>query len=378
MITRKNLNYISLLESAYKKAEEALKRNKRIPDPKNLSPEEKQSLEFIASHSEGNKGVLTVLITSLAHKSLKPKQDIRKHQSNIPGGYSGRSIDTKFITPFMQKIGFPAMAESGWLTRSLEQDRPYGLNYHGKITPKELKKAFLDLIDRVQTKGSDPADYLIFLFQLLVLLREEQDIKISKSRYQSKLPIKKLIKLIGMHFNHKYSVSGAARLPVLAVYSAYQCMMGEIERFEGKNLLPLEKHTSADKRSGMPGDIVVREGEHFFEGAEVKHGIKLTAQLTEYIYSKFKKYPISRFYLLSTAGIKAGEESEIDAVIEKVAKEHGCQLIANGVIDSLKYYLRLMKNTDLFLKKYISNVLRDGALKTEHKKQLKIILKQFV
>lgn len=43
-------------------------------------------------------------------------------------GYSGRSFDTKYITPFM-KFKFPkiAMRESGWLTRSLEQLEPYDL-----------------------------------------------------------------------------------------------------------------------------------------------------------------------------------------------------------------------------------------------------------
>ena len=44
---------------------------------------------------------------------------------NMEGGYSGRSFDTKYITPFLkQKRFLGAMKESGWLTRSLEQNIP--------------------------------------------------------------------------------------------------------------------------------------------------------------------------------------------------------------------------------------------------------------
>jgi DNA (cytosine-5)-methyltransferase 1 len=42
----------------------------------------------------------------------------------------------------MKKHGFPAMVDSGWLTRLLEQNRPYNLDYPGKITPTRAKDAF--------------------------------------------------------------------------------------------------------------------------------------------------------------------------------------------------------------------------------------------
>jgi DNA (cytosine-5)-methyltransferase 1 len=74
------------------------------------------------------KGVYTVLVTLLTYKSLFPEQDIRKHQSRIPGGFSGRSIDNQYITPTLKELGLPSMAESGWLTRSLEQSSPYTLD----------------------------------------------------------------------------------------------------------------------------------------------------------------------------------------------------------------------------------------------------------
>ncbi|WP_253274521.1 hypothetical protein [Nostoc sp. PCC 7107] len=106
-------------------------------------PEEYQSyLVEIAKKSFSSKGAYTVLVTILVHKILNPAQDIRYHQAKMTGGFSGRSIDTKYITPTLTELGLPAMAESGWLTRSLEQPYPYTLEYEGKITPVSLKKHF--------------------------------------------------------------------------------------------------------------------------------------------------------------------------------------------------------------------------------------------
>ena len=51
------------------------------------------------------------------------------------------TIDKNYITPWLRDHSFPAMAESGWLTRSLEQPVPYDLNYTGKIM--NVKNEFL-------------------------------------------------------------------------------------------------------------------------------------------------------------------------------------------------------------------------------------------
>ena len=253
--------------------------NKNKPDPNGLKQDEIEFLNLIATHSEDSKGVSTVIITSLVHKIFDPKQDIRKHQHNMAGGYSGRTIDTRNITPFLQKVGFPAMAESGWLTRSLEQNRPFDKKFPGKIRLGGLKKAFLQVIENIEEKKANPHTYLIYLFQLLLLQKQKTVISITKTSDLSKLPVSSIMELLDKHFNRKYSVAGAARLPVLAIYSVYECMMDEVKRFSGKELLALESHTSADARSGIPGDIVVKGNSQFFEGVEVKLGHQITEQM---------------------------------------------------------------------------------------------------
>jgi len=369
--------HLEILEEVYLQANKLLKtnNNKVVFSPK-ISSTEVKSLETVLEYCEQRKAVLTVLITSLCNKVVDPRQDIRYHQSNLKNGYSGRTLDTKYITPFMKDKKFPAMVESGWLTRSFEQNSPYDLKYRGKITPPKLKQAFLVLVDFIQNKKTSPRDYLLYLFQQLILLREYNTVEITKIGNRTKFSIKQIIDMLEEHFDQS-SVVGTARLPVLAIYSVYECMIAELKRFEGKRLLPLGSHTSADYRSGDIGDIeVVDEKNVPFEGVEVKYGKAITAQMVLDAYDKLKKYPANRYYLLSTRISDEEEQEKITKSIEFIANEHGCQVIVNGLIHSLKYYLRLLNNTDLFLEKYAHNLSVDSVIKAQQKRLWNEILKK--
>lgn len=325
-----------------------------------------KNLDEILSKSESSKAVLTVILTSAVYKFLNPDQDIRKHQTSIPQGYSGRSFDSKFITPFLKNVKFPSMAESGWLTRSLEQKVPYDMNYSGAIRPESLKIAFLETINFIQ-EGQKIEELLSYLFQGLIIQRNSQQIDLAKPL---NLPITTIIKLLSQHFSARYSADGASRLPVLALYAVYQCLINEIKRFEGKILLPIESHTSADARSGRIGDIdIVDERNRAFEAVEVKHGIPISSQLVKDAFEKFKTTQVKRYYLLSTANIDPSQATEVDQEIERIKNTHGCHVIANGLIHSLQYYIRLLSDTSEFIENYVNLVESDAALKFEHKKE---------
>ena len=201
-----------------------------------LSSYEKELLNIVLRYAEQAKGVLTVLMTSVVYKILHPEQDIRNHQSSIKNGYSGRTFDTQFITPFMKTKKFPAMAESGWLTRSLEQKVPYDKQYFGAINPPELKLSFLGILESIENKA-DAEAYFRYLLQGLILQRNKHSIELAKP---TALPISNILALLEKHFNHKYQAEGASRLPVLAIYAAYQALLPELKRYEGKSLLLLK------------------------------------------------------------------------------------------------------------------------------------------
>ena len=80
----------------------------------NLPQNIQNSLNTILLHSENSKAVLAVTMTSLVYKHFNPCQDIRKHQQSIEGGYSGRTFDTKFITPFLKECPPPDGLQDLW------------------------------------------------------------------------------------------------------------------------------------------------------------------------------------------------------------------------------------------------------------------------
>ncbi len=361
----KNKLHTEILNEIYRKALDIVNEENLELLLNQLDALEKSTIQIIADNFERGKGVLTVLITSLVHKLHNPDQDIRLHQDNMDGGYSGRGVDTKYVTPFMKEMGFPSMAESGWLTRSLEQNLPYDLNYPGKITPPELKAVFLNLLDMVQTKNKSPEKFLLIFFGKLIEHREQKKLDLAKP---TSLPISTIIDYLKQHFESRYSARGASRLPTLAIYAIYQCMIRELKRFEGKQLMSLEEHTSSDKSSGRVGDIEVRDEEdRVFEAVEIKHGIPINTQLVRDAYEKFKSHPIQRYYLLSTVGEDSADIENLTKEVSKILNIHGCQVIINGIYPSLKYYLRLLHNTYDFIDNYVENLKKDKTIKYEHK-----------
>lgn len=331
-----------------------------------LEEREQVLLNRVLHYSEQAKAVLSVLITSLVYKILHPEQDVRKHQVSIEGGYSGRTFDSKFITPFMKACKFPAMSDSGWLTRALEQKVPYDKNYSGAISPKELKPVFLELLNNIEN-GANIESYLIYLFQGLIIKRNTQTIDLAKP---TMLPIYVILDLLDKHFNSPYKAEGVSRLPVIALYAAYQCLINEVKRFENKKLLEIESHTSSDKSSGRIGDIeIMDEKNRSFEAVEVKFGIPITLQLVQDAYAKFQTTPVSRYYILSTVAPNKSEIIKIETEIQRIKNVHGCQVIVNGINPTLKYYLRLLNDTFEFIENYVNLLEDDKALKFEHKAQ---------
>lgn len=360
------MTHTEILNRIYGKAEKQLIKNKRKPITKKLSKSEIQLLTTVDHCCEKSKGASAVLITSLVQKIFNPKQDVRYHQENMKGGYSGRGIDKKYITPFLREKSFPFMASgSGWLTRSLEQNYPYTLDYRGKMTPLQMRDAFLHILNNIEIKKKDPEEYLIYLFQLLIVSRDEKRIDLAKP---SAIPISTILHFLHLHFYYKYSTHGGARLPVLAIFSTYQTMMSEVSRFSDKTLLPLKEHTSADIRSGYVADIDIKDTDgKLFEAVEIKHGIKITKRIVKECFEKFKSYSVKRYYVLSTAGVQQSEEESIDEQISEIAKLHGCEVIVNGIMPSLKYYLRLLKDPSKVIEDYVDNLKRDKTIKFEHK-----------
>ena len=333
-------------------------------------------IQTVAQNCSKQKGVYTVLVTLLVHKILEPTQDIRYHQSNMPNGFSGRTIDTQYITPTLKELGLPAMAESGWLTRSLEQPYPYTLNYNGKINSKLVKKAFLNIIDFVEKKPAQAEIIAKVLIYLVKQATQANQISITKLISPEKLNILTVINCLEAHFSHNYKTFGASKLPVLAFYAIYQRLIQEVERYKGSILKNLGSHTASDRTSKTAGDIeILDKKKKLIEAIEIKYGKPINLQMLLNAKDKIIKHNPRRYYILSSADIKHQDKTKIQDEIEFIAINHGCQVIVNGIVPTLKYYLRLVMSVENFVEDYSKLVEKDRELQAVHKIQWNNILK---
>ena len=333
-------------------------------------------IEIIAKNCSKQKGVYTVLITLLIHKIIEPTQDIRLHQSSMSGGFSGRTIDTQYITPTLKELKLPAMAESGWLTRSLEQPYPYTLDYSGKINNKAVKEAFLKIIDYVQKNQEKTETITQLLIHKVKEVTKSHQVTIIKLTNPEKLNITTVINCLEVHFNYNYKVFGASKLPVIAFYAMYQRLTKEVERYKSCTLKQLGSHTASDKTSKASGDIeVFDKNKKLIEAIEIKLGKPITLQIVLNVKDKIIKYNPRRYYIFSSNNILEQEKDKINSEIDYIATNHGGQVIINGIIPTLKYYLRLIASIENFVEDYSKLVEQDQELQAVHKTQWNTILK---
>ena len=293
-------------------------------------------------------------------------------------GFSARTIDTKFITPTLKELGLASMAESGWLTRSLEQPYPYTMDYKGEISGTDMKEAFLKVVDAFQKDKRITENLLRYILNSSILLKEKNHVKIKKISKSDDVFVSTIVSILEKHFTEKYETRGGSKLPVLAFYAIYKFLIPEIGRYKKCTLAPLGSHTASDRTSKSAGDIQVMKGKEVFEVVEVKLDKMVDVTIARIAYEKIARFNPERYYILSYIGIRDEDRKAIDDLIFEIKDTHGCQLIVNGLLHTLKYYLRLVSDTKGFLNEYIKLVENDTEIKVIHKTKLKELMKKYL
>lgn len=326
--------------------------------------------KILVDNEETCKGVFTAYISSLTYKCLNPKQDVRYHKIDLPNGYSGRSFDTKHVTPFLKEKHFAgAMKESGWLTRSIEQDAPFDFNFPGKIQKLDVKDAFLWLLDYV-TKNPNSAENMLIciLYYSIIANQARNNIIVKPVIRESDFQIPIIVGLMRGYFEYPYKSRGASILPVVCIYSLYRIMINEVARFDDCVLDKLASHNSSDKRSGETGDVVVRKNDNsLYEVCEIKFGIKPDSIMIHDIYKKIASTPVQRYYVLSTVFPDIDELPKIHDEIQRINVEHGCQVIVDNLYETISRLLRIIKNPTDFMDEFVKNIQSSTEINSEHK-----------
>lgn len=362
------MNGKDILEKAFQNAVNLVESD----EIRQISNEVKKDIDYLIEKIDSNKSIVSALVTSLVKKILKPEQDIRLHRADFEGGYSARSLDTQITTQFF-KNRFPKYAnkESSFLTLATRErikwTKDEGQNL--KIRDKKLRQSFLNVFEQVEEKKQNPKIYLGYIFAKLIKLSESEtnlfEIAESQSQEIGSLNIQLVLEMLKKHFAVKLS----SRLPVIAVYSIYEILLPKFERYKDKKLLPLQVHTSSDKHGF--GDIEIYDRENNpFEIIEIKHNIAIDKYLIFDIVKKTKNTKINRYYILTTFqnGFRdAKTEKVVTEYILQIKQQTNLDIIANGIISTLKYYLRFVDDYGEFIKIYTKNLIIDAKNSTEVK-----------
>lgn len=305
---------------------------------------------------------LTLCLSQVLH----PELDIRIHKTELGDGFSARGVDENVTVPFLTDKGLPHSVQSHWMTRTLANDTPYYPDTVLKTVPKSAGPNLILVANIIHDLKDDSSKVAIIAEIILIELVQERNrgrIPITKPKG---LSIDKVLLLLHKHFNHGYK-KNAPRLPQLAMYAIYQCLMDGISRYSDFTLDPLRKMKSADRKSGTIGDIVISNNGRPIEALEIKFDIPIDQYIVSEAIEKVKAQPVERYLILSTVDPKAEDESLIQELKESFLKSNGCEIIVNGVYDTIKYYLRLLKSTNEFINYYTDLIDKDEDLNYEHK-----------
>ena len=192
-----------------------------------------------------------------------------------------------------------------------------------------------------------------------------------------KLTITKIIEVLDTQFSCNYKDFGGSKLPVLAFYAIYEIITNEISRYDNCKLKEMGSHTASDRTSKSAGDIEVFKDSALFEAIEIKLDKEIDANMLRIAEEKIIRFNPQRYYVLSYYSIKKSEFIQINEVIERVKEKHGCQIVINGVLPTLKYYLRLLSNLEIFITSYSLLIQEDSELKYCHKEKWNELILRF-
>lgn len=336
---------------------------------KALSPEFLEALKTIADACQKETAAYTNVFTSMAIKATYGDAvDVRYHQTGIqdqtdrPAGFNFRGISEQVIYRWLTSRDFQS-AKSGWQTRTMERPKPYMLSYDENI--RNVKEPFLKCYDQVEEHGQSGWFAVVYLLWRQMKLRDANKITIAMPGIDDVLQI---TGFFNEHFTYHYHNSrGASRLPTLAMYAIYECLMRELARFQGKHLKELEDHSAADSQTGALGDIEVANADGtIYEVLEIKHGMAVTPEMVITAKKKIQGSRVDRYYILTDS---PNHEPSDDVLKEVSIVEDrlGCQMIVNGIVPTLRYYLRLLSKPSDIFPQYAKLLYTDRSIAYEQK-----------
>ena len=105
------------------------------------------------------------------------------------------------------------------------------------------------------------------------------------------------------------------------------------------------------------GDIELEDGDgDIVEGVEVKHRMEIDLPILMRAEEKILRSRLKRYYILTTHDRCNPADHSLTNIVKTTFRNHGCQIILNGVYPTLRYYLRMLCNPSVFIDVYSKNL----------------------
>ena len=216
------------------------------------------------------------------------------------------------------------------------------------------------------------------LFNIIRKKVSENKVEITPLNSPERLSIDDVIKLLESHFSHNYKTHGGSKLPVIAFFAVFKSIVNEVSRYKNCYLGELGSHTASDLTSKSSGDIEIYNADgKLVEAIEIKHNKPIDVNVVRVAVEKIYKFNPIRYCIFSFHSVKKDDLEKIAKIIKSVELDHGCQIIVNGVVPTLKYYLRLISSISDFIENYRIEVEKDKELTKTHKDKLVELFRAF-
>jgi len=281
------------------------------------------------------------LMACLLGKLIDPKVDPRKPYTEIQeiDCFAGRTLDEKYLTPFITRHELPCRNTTGFLTPVFRtRNRPITLDIKLESRYRNVVSAAIQLLDDVVKKRVSAETLFSEIVRILICIRDE-----NKARMESllksmrnnigNLPLSSsaILVLIQQHLLCKNS----SRLPVLIVASAYR----SIEKRLGEQVLSLKSHNAADLQTGAFGDVEVclENDEAIVTAYEMKAKRVLKNDIDTAVEKIQRSEPRIHNYIFVTT--EPVDEEVEDYATEFYEKTGGTEIAVLDCLGFLKHFL---------------------------------------
>jgi hypothetical protein len=261
----------------------------------------KDILNTLLFNSHKSWGAVKATVASIVAKQVHPEWDTRKHQVQIGGQFSLRSLDKKHVSSIFFQNGLYHTATEFALTRSFEKPEPFEKTYSGKITPPECKTAFLNVVEFINTTAS-PDVLKAMLGHMVVFLKGQK----AKHDAMKGHVLESSKELSLSHVSdtldkfNKLSGDGLSVVPIIAIHSLLTIVQPYL--WPSMTIKPLKQHTAPDGHTNSYGDVEgFNPSEKPVLAIEGKHKMKIDDTIIDTFNKKTVESDIQMKYILTTA-----------------------------------------------------------------------------